>query len=50
MVRFYENENLNVIKSSVLSSVATSLCTNALEVIVIRKQAESGENVLDIFR
>jgi hypothetical protein len=37
LVKFVKNENRNVIEASIASSVVTSLCTNSLEVVVIRK-------------
>lgn len=45
-----EYEKTNVIKASILSGVSATLFTNSLEVIVIRKQAESGETVVEMFK
>lgn len=47
---YKENENRSVVEASVVSSVFTSVFTNALEVVVIRKQAESGESTMQIFK
>jgi hypothetical protein len=40
--KFHENENVCVLKASVVSGVIAALFTNSLEVIVVRQQSESG--------
>mmetsp|Transcript_33675 Transcript_33675/g.24703 ORF Transcript_33675/g.24703 Transcript_33675/m.24703 type:complete len:180 (-) Transcript_33675:34-573(-) len=47
---FNNRENISIIQASLISGAFASVLLNFLEVIVIRKQAETGENVRDIFR
>jgi hypothetical protein len=41
-----ENENYYVIQSSLISGMVAALLMNSIDVIVIRKQAEMGETVM----
>ena len=47
---FNEHENFYVIRASIISGVIAAILTNALEVIVVRKQTASGETVSMIFK
>jgi hypothetical protein len=40
-----EKENQHVVKASLASGMSAALVTNALEVFVVRKQAETGESI-----
>lgn len=48
--KYQANEVLNVLQASLCSGLVTALLTNSMEVIVIRRQDESTESIIDMFK
>ena len=49
-MHFHEHENYYVIRASIISGIIAGFLTNPLEVIVVRKQTQSGQSVMQIFK
>jgi hypothetical protein len=47
---YHEHQNFYVIRSSVISGIIAGFITNPLEVIVLRKQTQSGQTIAQLIK
>jgi N-acetylmuramoyl-L-alanine amidase len=47
---YHEHQNFYVLRSSIISGIIAGFVTNPLEVIVLRKQTQSGQSISELLK